>query len=661
MPTQAPDGMTFRTFPLRAETIDEKTRSVEAVIATETPVAVYDWARDEVVDEVIRMDGLELPKDRQLVLLDAHARWSSEFVLGSTRDLRVEDGKLIGRNVFSSEPGVDPIWTKVREGHIRDNSIGYLVTEHTTIGRGEKAVVKGTEYTASATRALRIATRVRPRENSIVPIGADALAKMRSEWLRGGTMPDTVTPPIAAPPAPQPERADKPPTAPPQSDANALREEAIRSERVRAKAINDAARDDKGEMIVPAELAQRMIDEGKSIQEAREAFLDHIRKGRVTDNTKSPALPKGDDETREREALSDAVLARNGIFPEDARRKARANDERHMTLLDVCRRSLRLEGRDVPSDPTTLATRAFSTTTLPSVLGNLANKTIMQSFMLRQPTAFQWCGINDQIPNFQTITRTRLGELGPLQNAKDGEIQHGELTERKEQYALNLKGQMLRLTIVDIINDDLGAFNALARMLGERARITVDDDTYAHLIANGNMSDSVALFHATSHGANLLSGGSSALSVSSLATAKKTMRLQKGTDNATPLNIEPAFLIVGPTLETTARQLVESQVLVSTTTANAPLPATNIFYQSMRVVVEPRIETLSGGSSTAWYLAAAPPNPTIELGFLRAWGAGPRVEEAELTGNLLGREWRVYMAFAPKALDWRGLVKSAGA
>ena len=81
-------------------TLDEKTRSVLVVAATENPVSVFDWSRMEIVDEVLLMAGAELPKNRQVVLLDSHSRFDSSSVIGSLREIRVDGDKLTGRAVF---------------------------------------------------------------------------------------------------------------------------------------------------------------------------------------------------------------------------------------------------------------------------------------------------------------------------------------------------------------------------------------------------------------------------------------------------------------------------------------------------------------------------------------------------------------------------------
>jgi len=168
--------LTTRTFHVRADTIDESSRSVEAVIATERVAQVFDWESFRVIDEVLRMDGVQIPAGGQVPLLDSHSSYRTSSVIGSTRNLAIEGDKLVGRNVFSSL--AEDQWVKTREGHLTDNSVGYRVSAFETVPAGKKKKVGDRFYTAGE-RALRVSTEWALHENSIVPIGADPDAKNR--------------------------------------------------------------------------------------------------------------------------------------------------------------------------------------------------------------------------------------------------------------------------------------------------------------------------------------------------------------------------------------------------------------------------------------------------------------------------------------------------
>ena len=163
------DLTTLRNYALRLDSINEDERSVDAVVATEKPTLVFDLMRFEVVEEILRMDGVRLPK--QVPMLDSHDRSTIQKTLGSTRNFRVEDGRLMATNVFSSVE-MDA-FTKVKERHITDNSIGYRVTKFVDIPRGEKRKVGGQVYEAGPRFTKRVSLKWEPKENSILAVGAD--------------------------------------------------------------------------------------------------------------------------------------------------------------------------------------------------------------------------------------------------------------------------------------------------------------------------------------------------------------------------------------------------------------------------------------------------------------------------------------------------------
>lgn len=186
----APDILTLRSAPqtreltvctlqVRAGTINEQERSIEAVLSTENPVQVLDMRTWQIIDEVLLARGAQF--NSQVVLLDNHSRWSNEDVLGSIRSIGEENGKIVGRLHFAAgDERADRIWNKVRQGHITDVSIGYRSIDFVDIPPGTSQRVAGKEYRAT-TRTLRVTTRYQIREGSVTPIGADQAAKMRAE------------------------------------------------------------------------------------------------------------------------------------------------------------------------------------------------------------------------------------------------------------------------------------------------------------------------------------------------------------------------------------------------------------------------------------------------------------------------------------------------
>lgn len=165
----------YRLFNTRESSVDEKERSIEASISTETPVLEYDWRRGKYVPRVLLSSGAQFPSSRQIPLLDSHNRWSVKDQLGSVRSIKrnTDNGNISGKLVFSSSAEAE--WTKVREGHVTDVSAGFQVLNEIYIPEGETQRIKGKEFTGP----INVATKWRLYEASVTPIGADEAAKMR--------------------------------------------------------------------------------------------------------------------------------------------------------------------------------------------------------------------------------------------------------------------------------------------------------------------------------------------------------------------------------------------------------------------------------------------------------------------------------------------------
>jgi HK97 family phage major capsid protein len=164
---------TFRSIP---NTYDKEKRSVRAVIASEAPTKVFDWERFDIVDEVLLMDGMELPENRQVPLLDCHQRYELEDMIGSCRDFAPNAATMECGVYFDSTDEGTAAETKMREGHLTDLSAGYDPLESTWIGENETGIVKGRTFTGP----VKVTSRWRLREVSAVPIGADEISKFRT-------------------------------------------------------------------------------------------------------------------------------------------------------------------------------------------------------------------------------------------------------------------------------------------------------------------------------------------------------------------------------------------------------------------------------------------------------------------------------------------------
>lgn len=169
---------------IRSQSINADERSFEAVVATETPAAVlvrrgtYGY---EVVDEILIASGGAFP--RSMPLLWNHRRYSQSDHLGSARQFRLEGSEWVGRgHVGRAVEGNfdrEQIWVDIADGHRDAVSIGYQALRFVEIPAGQSRTVDGRRFEAGE-QTLRITQEWRAHELSLVPIGADEKALIRS-------------------------------------------------------------------------------------------------------------------------------------------------------------------------------------------------------------------------------------------------------------------------------------------------------------------------------------------------------------------------------------------------------------------------------------------------------------------------------------------------
>lgn len=317
------------------------------------------------------------------------------------------------------------------------------------------------------------------------------------------------------------------------------------------------------------------------------------------------------------------------------------------------------KGVSIDADPGTQdwIRAAFSTSELSGIVGNVANKALQDAFAMAPSVAEQITATRSHA-NFQPNTVYSLalnGELQPV--AKDGELKHLRMTEESRTRQVETRGAVLSITRQDLINDDLNAFADNAKALGRKAVHSREKTLFAALNATGNG----ASFFTTAR-ANYFEGAATNLQSSSLATAVQMFRDQVGPDGL-PVMVDPTILLVPTALEQTAKELMNSQYVVGPTSAKTP--SANVWQGSFTPLVSPWLSnsTLSGASSTAWYLLGNPADlAALEIAYLNGLQT-PTVEffGMDTTPDVLGVSWRVFWDFGVALAEYRAGVKSKGA
>lgn len=153
--------------------------SFEWILSTEKPTVIWDWERWEFVEEVLIADGMRVPSNGQVVLLDSHNRTSVKDVLGHverfSESMSGEYQARSGGVFFAADAISVDARQKVVDRHITDGSVGYQQIKSAWVSEGDELLVRGRLFKGP----LRITYEWKLREFSITPIGADVLAKVR--------------------------------------------------------------------------------------------------------------------------------------------------------------------------------------------------------------------------------------------------------------------------------------------------------------------------------------------------------------------------------------------------------------------------------------------------------------------------------------------------
>ncbi|MBS3821026.1 MAG: Mu-like prophage major head subunit gpT family protein, partial [Phycisphaerae bacterium] len=302
---------------------------------------------------------------------------------------------------------------------------------------------------------------------------------------------------------------------------------------------------------------------------------------------------------------------------------------------------------------------AFSTTSLPGILSNIANKMLLEGYNYVEDA---WRNISKiaSVNDFKEHTRYRMtGSFQFQQVGPDGELKHGQLGEQSFRQKADTHGIMFALTRQMIINDDMGAFTDIPRQIGMGAAEAIADAVWGLWLSNPVQSDGKAFFHADHK--NYLAGADTALTVDGLKDAEVAFGKQTK-PNGKPLGIRPSLLLVPTALKVPAEMLMKSIQLNETTTANKAKPSANPHVGKFDVVSSVYLSnaTFPNASDKAWYLLADPNRlPAIEVAFLNGVDR-PTVEKTDADFNTLGVMFRGYIDFGVKEQDHRGGLKMKG-
>lgn len=647
--------------------INEDARTVDIDWTTGEGVMRWDWDSGAYMEELsldpahVRMARLN---SGTAPFLANHDGRSIDSVLGVIQSSRIEGGKGTATVRFAKDdPAADAAWNKVRQGILPNVSVGYRVhkMEKVSGGAGSTPVFRATDW--------------EPHEVSLVPIGADSAAHVRSDnavrnscelIFRENRMNE------------EEKRAAEQKVAEEkrQAELKATAEAAVSADRARATAIRNAVRIAK----LDSAFGEKMVADGTPIDAARAAVLDALATASDAVRIDPPALNiQVGEGWREKflRGAEAAILTRSGMASLVREMQTRGNEKFKKTELDagefsgmsmvrLAQEFLGKSGVNTAGfSDAKIVERAFtfnrggesSVSDFAVLLENVMYKSLLGNYALADDTWKMFCK-TDTVQDFRPSNRYRTGSFGTLPQVPEGaEFTNEAIPDGlKQTLTVQTYGKMISLTRQAIVNDDMGAILDTIGKMGRQAGLTIESAVYTLLNANSglgaNLADSTPFFDASRSNVN---GTGSALGVQGIDADRVVLASQKDISANEYLNLAKygsLTLLVPIGLGGLARNVNKSEWDISQSNKfQVPNIVQGLFG---KIVDTPRL------SGTRRYLFADPGDAAaIVVAFLN--GLETPFMEQKTGWRIDGTEWKIRLDFGVQFFDPKGAVTNAGA
>ena len=607
---------------LNVQAADEATTPTFQLVAYTGAAIRQGWSRNPLVVDLAQIDA-----SRPIPILYAHGKEMPllDSVIGKSVQA-TNDGSqlLLSGELIRGTPAGDKLIALARAGVPLQASIGADVGSIENIAAGASVTVNGREFAGP----ISVARGAVLRETSVVLFGADGAtsAAIAAEASEVSPMSDQLN--------------EKP------VEATVPKTEAPANVAVETPTVTAAAP-------TAQEIASLVLEQ------IRAERLDEVRASRAVAPT--PAIHVNDVAAQSEPKVIEAALCLAGGLPNpekvfDAKTLELADKRRNQSslqevLVEAARKNGYTGGARIHAGnigevlagafPRVQAT-GFATHSISNVLAATYGKFLLQGYTSVESTWDRIAGVRS-VSDYKTVTGVRLNggfefeDVGP-----SGELKSAEATDETRTIRAKLTGRLSSVTMVDIVNDDLGALTQVPSRLGRGAAIKMNRDFW----------NEFALNNATFYQRESPAGGN-ALSIASLRTAVTSYR--KLTDpDGNPLGMTPSMLLVPPELEITADELMGSTVLItgeSVTRGNV-----NVFAGRFQVVSSSYLT-----SATTWWLVTNPADlPCMEVAFLNGQRV-PTVQQADADFNQLGIQVRGFFSYGVAKAESRAAYRMATA
>lgn len=592
--------------------INEEQRTVTLSFASEAPVSR--WYGNEILQIDENSVDMQRVDNGLCCLLFNH---NSNKVIGKVLRTWIEDSKAKAEVKFDEDAESDAIFNKIKNGTLRGVSVGYVVNNW------EEVQANSVSTNGKFAGPAYVAVRWSVYEISIVSVPADGEVGVGRSLGGENNMNNPVDPKT---------------NVEPNTNVTENSENIKRAEQERILQINTLGRN----FNLEAEEIDKFIRENKSVQNVEHAILERLKNSNKPSNT--TRVQVGTEEREKfREVATDALLLRAGVRVE----KPAEGSQNMMGMglrdyLVICAEKAGDTNARMKDTDMLLRTTMIGTGELPGILSNVANKSLAKSYQLADTTFEAWTAKGNNT-DFKAAKRYRLSEAQELVEIKEnGEFTASKFTEEEATASVLTFGRSWSLSRQAIINDDLSALSKIPQSYAYAAKYGIN-----------------RLVYKTLSGLNLEAtnkGTAGTLSVTSLGEARKLLRVQKGVDKETTLNLRPYALIVPAELETLAQQLLKSTSDPEGKNSGVANPFNEKNTNNLRLIVDGELDSYS---NKAWYVVADPMlAPAIEVTYLN--GKDTPTIDSRVSFTNLGMDFRIYMDYGVNVIDKRGIIKNEG-
>jgi Mu-like prophage major head subunit gpT len=641
--------MTIKTrSTTRTRGYNPETREAVYSIASSTPVRTYDY-RIGWFMETLSMNPAHVDMTRfsqGMPLLKNHDRWDLDSRIGVVVNPVFEGENLLGTVRVSEAEETNRYRIGMADGTYVDGSVGYTVDTYEEITLPDAEI-----------RSF-LATRWQPHEYSLTTVPADPTSKQRGDQEGSQAEPKFITLDEIK------ERTvnvqNKPGTStagPDDAQIQAAAAEQARlvaeasqramlAERTRAADIRDVAT----RAGLPAEFAEAQITAGATIDHVRALAIDEIAK-KQKETSMSTSHITVTENGNLRKALGDVLHAR--INNTSHKLEGQAKEWAGARILDIASAIAETQGiQSFGRDPNALVKRALHTSSeFPLLMTSAVSRTLRDQY-ISQARWYEGLVTEGTMTDFRPTTNISLSGFPNLVKLNEaGEVEGGSINMTAQSMKLDTWARMIGFTRQMLINDDLGSITRVVRTIASSLSRLENKVVSASYLGNPVMQeDNNALFSVPHN--NLLTGPTSALSITAISEANKRIRQMQNL-NGENMDMTARYLVVGSALEDVARQLLAP--INATTNA-----AVNIYSGRLEIKVDTRIDALGGGlGATAWFLFASPQDSDV-LHLNRLAGQESATVDTKDGWDTLGMEMRVVYDLAGGVMDYRGALMSNG-